>query len=251
MPSIERTDPPYLQIAGYIRNQILSGELKDGDPIPSARKIASEWNVAMATAAKVLTTLRSEGHVKAVTGVGTVVNSKDSHPYAGDRSMSVVRTGRIYPEGHYARILTAELVTAPDRVADALGVEASAPVIRRVRTTYNDQDVPVATSVSWFSGELASRAPLLLETERIPKGTFAYVAEQTGRTLEREHSQLAATGADAAAAEQLGVAEGSPVLVSRDKFVDAGGDVIEYGESTSLPDQWVFVESSRAAKGDT
>lgn len=250
MPSIERTDPPYLQIAGHIRDQIISGELKDGDPIPSARKIASEWNVAMATAAKVLTTLRSEGHVKAVPGVGTVVSSKDSHPYAGDRSMSVIKTGRIYPKGHYARIRSAELVAAPEQVADALDIEPSAPAIRRDRTTYNDKDVPVAMSVSWFSGELASQAPLLLETERIPKGTFAYVAEQTGRTLEREHSQLAATAADATAAEQLGVPEGSPVLVSRDRFIDAAGDVIEYGESTSLPDQWIFVESSRAAKGE-
>lgn len=195
MPAIERSDPPYLQIAGHIRNMIIAGELKDGDAIPSARQIMREWEVAVATVTKVLATLKSEGIVRTVPGVGTVVNRKDAHPYAGDRS---------------------------------------------------GDDEPIATSVSWFDGTLSATAPLLVQTERIPSGTFAYVAEQTGRTLEGEFSQLAATAADAVVAERLGVPVGSPVLISRSRFVDAEGDVIEYGESTSRPDTWVFVDSSTA-----
>lgn len=244
MPKIEHTPPPYLQIAGSIRDRILAGELKDGDKIPSVRAIMRDWGVAQATASKVHQALQSEGLVRGVPGIGTVVNSKDTHPYAGDRALTVVRTGKIYPEGHYARILSVELVPSPDDVADALGVEHGAPVIRRARTTYDSSDVPVATSVSWFDGSLLTRAPRLMEPERIPSGTFAYIAEQTGRTIARAHSQLAASAADKVAAAQLGVEERSPVLVSRDRLVDDDGVVIEYGQSTSLPNHWVFVESS-------
>lgn len=249
MARAERDTPPYLQIAGHIREQILSGELMDGDAVPSARHIVRDWNVAIATAAKVLTTLKADGLVEAVPGVGTVVRSKNAHPYAGDRSMSVVRTGRIYPAGHYARIGSAELVAAPERVADALGIDAGAPVVRRARTTYDGDDVAVAASVSWFDGAVLAKAPRLLHAERIVQGTFAYVAEQTGRSVVREHTVLAAGSADAADAASLGVAEGSAVLLSRSRFFDALGEVIEYGESTALPQRWVYVESS-AAKGE-
>ncbi|MDV6014279.1 GntR family transcriptional regulator [Haloechinothrix sp. LS1_15] len=243
MPSVERPVPPYLQIAGHIRDQIIHGELHDGESVPSARQITRDWGVAIATATKALNTLRSEGLVRSVPGVGTVVNSRRAvHPYAGARSIAVVRTGRVYPPGHYAKILSAELVPAPEQVADALALEPGAPVVRRKRTTYNDKDEPVSTSVSWLDGSLSSRAPKLLEAERVVSGTYAYVAERTGRQLDREYSQIAAGYASEVAAEQLGVPESSPVLVTRSRFVDTDGGVIEYGESTSLPGHWVFVE---------
>ncbi|MFH8343690.1 TetR/AcrR family transcriptional regulator C-terminal domain-containing protein [Streptomyces sp. NPDC018045] len=65
--------PPYRRIVAEIRRRIDAGELATGDRVPSTRRITQEWGVAMATATKVLTTLRQEGLVRAVPGVGTVV----------------------------------------------------------------------------------------------------------------------------------------------------------------------------------
>jgi len=244
MPTIERPDPPYLQIASNLRERIISGELSDGDPIPSARQITRDWGVAMATATKVLATLRSEGLVRAVPGIGTVVTSRESlHAAAGDRSSSIARRGRIYPPGHYARILSCELTTASEEVADALGLEPRSQVVRRDRTVYDDQDSPLSTSISWFDGSLIAEAPLLLTSERIPQGSYAYVATQLGRRYERALERFAARRATAVVAAQLRVDEGSPVLATRTRFLDDRGDVLEYGESYALPDHWVFVET--------
>ncbi|MGW1674120.1 TetR/AcrR family transcriptional regulator C-terminal domain-containing protein [Streptomyces sp. NPDC002324] len=66
-------DPPYLRIVAAIRQRIADGELAPGDRIPSTRQIAREWGVALATATKVLTTLRLEGLVRTRPRVGTVV----------------------------------------------------------------------------------------------------------------------------------------------------------------------------------
>lgn len=66
-------DPPYIRIVNEIRGRISSGALRPGDRVPSARQITREWGVAIATATKVLATLRREGLVRAVPGVGTVV----------------------------------------------------------------------------------------------------------------------------------------------------------------------------------
>ncbi|MEU8709379.1 GntR family transcriptional regulator [Streptomyces sp. NPDC048565] len=66
-------EPPYLRIATEIRRRIGEGELAPGDRVPSTRRIAEEWGVALATATKALTHLRLEGTVETQPRVGTVV----------------------------------------------------------------------------------------------------------------------------------------------------------------------------------
>jgi len=146
--------------------------------------------------------------------------------------MSVLLTGRIYPDGHYAKIVAAELVEAPEWVADSLGT--TGPVIRRQRTTYDAGGKPLSVSVSWFDGSLADIAPLLLQRERILEGTARYIENCTGRTRSRKEKILLRAGAATdEEAHQLQVAEGSPVLRGRNWYWDTEGDVIEYGESAA------------------
>lgn len=70
-----QTEPPYLRIAAELRRRMASGELAPGERVPSTRTIVREWGVAMATATKALSVLRTEGLVRALPGVGTVVAS--------------------------------------------------------------------------------------------------------------------------------------------------------------------------------
>ncbi|MFF1421349.1 TetR/AcrR family transcriptional regulator C-terminal domain-containing protein [Streptomyces sp. NPDC058280] len=65
--------PPYLRIVAEIRRRIMDGELGPGDRVPSTRRIAREWGVALATATKALTTLRLDGLVETRPRTGTVV----------------------------------------------------------------------------------------------------------------------------------------------------------------------------------
>ncbi|MCX5214110.1 TetR/AcrR family transcriptional regulator C-terminal domain-containing protein [Kitasatospora sp. NBC_00240] len=67
------TDPPFRRIAAELRRRITEGELAAGERVPSTRRIAEEWGVALATATKVLTTLSLEGLVESRPRVGTVV----------------------------------------------------------------------------------------------------------------------------------------------------------------------------------
>lgn len=68
--------PPYQRIVADITRRITDGELAPGDRVPSARQVAKEWEVALATATKALTALRQEGLVEARPRVGTVVASR-------------------------------------------------------------------------------------------------------------------------------------------------------------------------------
>ena len=230
---LDRPAAPYLQIAAELRDRIRSGDLAPGETLPSVRTIVRDYGVAMATAQRALGTLRAEGYLRSERGVGNVVTSEEERGKAASDTVTRSRlSGRVYPAGERAEIVNAGLAEASEQVAGALGLEAGAPVIRRVRITYRD-DRPVSTSTSWFPGTWAEKAPQLLERGRIREGTFAYVASALGRRLgawQDQYQAGALTGDDAA---RLGLPEGTPVFYGRNWVYDEAGEVLEYGESVS------------------
>jgi DNA-binding transcriptional regulator YhcF (GntR family) len=112
-----RSEPPYRQIAAQIRARINAGDLRPGDVVPSTRRIAAEWHVAMATATKVLAELKREQLVHVVPGAGTVV-SGDHGAIARDAAVADLAPG------------VSRVITAAVRVADAEGL--GAVTMRRV-----------------------------------------------------------------------------------------------------------------------
>ncbi|MFD0168249.1 TetR/AcrR family transcriptional regulator C-terminal domain-containing protein [Streptomyces decoyicus] len=119
--------PPYRRIVDTIRGRIDTGELTPGDRVPSTRRITQEWGVAMATATKVLTTLRQEGLVRAVPGVGTVV----AEPQRAARG-GAARERR--PRETDSGLSRESVVRAGVKVADAEGLRALS--MRRVAAEF-------------------------------------------------------------------------------------------------------------------
>lgn len=173
--------PKYDQIAADLRGSIVRGDLKPGDSLPSERELTERWSVSRATVVRALEVLRHEGLIDTHQGTGSIVRDRMLLARsAGERYRTAVDTGHIYTAGEYADILSTELVTAPEDVATALGVEPGDMVARRHRVTY-EGETPTATSYSWFTAEVAEAAPRLLQRERVREGTTRYVEMQTGR----------------------------------------------------------------------
>lgn len=235
-PRIERT-PPYMQVVQHFKQQILAGELKDGDRLPAVRQIAEEWNLAHATAAKVLATLRGDNLAVSLPGVGTIVQKV--HRGAADRALRMLTTGKIYAPDEYAVITAAGLAPAPAHVAELLGIEEGAQAVRRQRVTH-DQTGPVSASTSWFSADMAELAPALLSTERIRGGTPSAIETATGRRTHVVDERKTVSTATDEQAEALGIEPGSPVLIGRNTYRDADGEPIEVGESVAGPNRWFF-----------
>jgi DNA-binding GntR family transcriptional regulator len=242
---LTRSDPPYQQIAADIRARILMGTIPEGGVIPSARGLAAEWGVALATATKALGLLRTEGLTRAVPGVGTVVDTSSHGHGAAERVLATRRTGQIYRAEEYARVLSSDLVKAPEEVAAALGLASGEAVIRRLRLTMSGERV-VARSLSWLNGDLAEVAPRLLSTDRIKEGTFAYVEARTGRRVTTAREDVAADTATEDDAAALGVEPGAPVLRGRNWLFDSEGVVLEYGESARPRGTWASYEVALA-----
>nr|WP_239538364.1 TetR/AcrR family transcriptional regulator C-terminal domain-containing protein [Dyella mobilis] len=62
-----------MKIAAALRRQIVGGDLRGGDRLPSTRQLARQWKVALATATKALAVLRHEGLIEARARSATTV----------------------------------------------------------------------------------------------------------------------------------------------------------------------------------
>ncbi|MBP2325376.1 DNA-binding transcriptional regulator YhcF (GntR family) [Kibdelosporangium banguiense] len=110
-------EPRYLGIADELRRRITQGELVPGAKVPSVRKIAAEWGVATATAAKALDTLSQAGLVRAEPRSGFVV--ADAKRAAPKQPQSV----RL-PTPRNQDLTRERLVRTAIEIADAEGLAA-------------------------------------------------------------------------------------------------------------------------------
>ena len=112
---VRMPEPPSIRICAEIRARIVAGTLAPGDRAPSARQITQEWGVAIATATKVLKQLQAEGLVRAVTGVGTIVQSPPPPAIASAPPLPAVSDGELG---------RARIVAAATAIADREGIAA-------------------------------------------------------------------------------------------------------------------------------
>jgi GntR family transcriptional regulator len=91
-------DPIYQQIVRQIKGQIISGDLTEGAPLPSIRKLAHELQISVITTKRAYEELDREGLIDTVGGKGTFVASQNQD-FLREKRMRLV-------EGKLAEALT-------------------------------------------------------------------------------------------------------------------------------------------------
>lgn len=69
--------PIYEQIKNAIRDEILKGNLKAGEKLPSVRAMARELSISILTVKKAYDELETEGFIESRQGLGTFVGKED------------------------------------------------------------------------------------------------------------------------------------------------------------------------------
>lgn len=70
--------PIYEQIKKQVKSAILSGELQEGEALPSLRTLAKDLKISVLTVTRAYTELEQEGFVKNIQGRGCYVMSRGS-----------------------------------------------------------------------------------------------------------------------------------------------------------------------------
>lgn len=104
--------PAYLQLAQLLRQEVMSGQLAPGDPVPSQNELAAAYAVSVETARKAVEVLREEGLIVTRRGAG---------------SYAAVPPSRITVTASPDDVVTARMPTPAERAA--LGIAEGVPVI--------------------------------------------------------------------------------------------------------------------------
>ncbi|RDI53895.1 GntR family transcriptional regulator [Nocardia mexicana] len=240
MPEIEEVLPKYLQIAGYLRDQIVRGDLPPGAEVPSERELAAAWNVARPTATKALQALRQQGLVESRRGSGTYVREPNAAPRTRERIERAAKMGTMYSNAERVEFPFVGMVDAPEHVASSLGIASGSLVVQRRRIIRSEHTGPIELSTSWFPSALADSAPRVLVAERIRGGTLPYIAEAAGRRVAYARDQVCARQAADDERAALDLPDLSPVLVYWLVAYDSRDTPIQFDEAIYPPKRWAF-----------
>ncbi|SDJ29789.1 GntR family transcriptional regulator [Natribacillus halophilus] len=72
------TDPIYQQIKDQIKQSILRDEIKEGEPLPSMRRLAQDLRISVITTKRAYEELEKEGFITSFVGKGSFVAGQNS-----------------------------------------------------------------------------------------------------------------------------------------------------------------------------
>jgi DNA-binding GntR family transcriptional regulator len=229
---LDRPVPLYMQVVRQLRAQIASGELGDGDRLPSQREMMARWHISMQTASKVIGAMKTEGIAIPSVGRDTIVAPGAAARIAAAAQGTTHSPANPPPDPETTvTAAAAAKAAAPGPVAEILGIPSGRRALRRTETR-TDNGQAASITVSWYPPAIADHAPRLAENQPLPSGTLAYIAEATATRAARVDEDYAAAPADDDTAAALGITPGSPVLVARTRHYAADGTLIEYAETT-------------------
>src|SRR5829696_1575814 len=127
--------PAWVQIEEQLAGRIEAGHLAPGERLPAERELALALSVSRMTVRQALASLAARGLVERGLGRGTFV--RETGTVTHDLTRFTGFTGQVERSGLHAGAQVIEAVRCPatETVADALGLEPEAPMLRigRVR----------------------------------------------------------------------------------------------------------------------
>ena len=82
-------DPIYEQIVRQVKTQIIAGDLAEGAPLPSIRKLAQDLQISVITTKRAYEELEREGFIDTIGGKGTYVAAQNQE-FLREKRMKVV-----------------------------------------------------------------------------------------------------------------------------------------------------------------
>jgi len=224
--------PLYFQIAERLRDAMRTGRMRRGDLLTTDERVQQDFAVSRATARKALDELVDEGLVERITGKGTFVTEPRLQvplPAMLSFTEELERRG-MKPR---TRVVSIGWVPAGEGVAQALGVQAKALVLRLERIRYAD-DKPVLHTVD-----------ILPEQLRIGpgedfSGSLYRLMESRGVRLAECQNIIRAAVTDRRLGKLLQVKKGFPVLALQRTSYDTDGRPVLYEEAACRGDLYSY-----------
>lgn len=243
------SQPLYVTVATALAAEILDGRRPVGALLPTEQELCQNFGVSRSTVRQALRRLGEIGLVAGSQGVGTrVIADQPRGQYVlAVRSVTDVMG---YAEAVRLDIAAREVLTADDALAARIGCDPGSEWIHvaGMRRQAEGRAAPISICDLWIAGEFADVAGSE-ELAAVP--AYRLIARRRGIPVEAVEQEIGAIALDAAQAEALGVASGTPGLLIRRRFLAADGKLIEATTNVhAAADHFVYSLRLGAPEGD-
>ena len=247
-----REIPLYYQLAGLLREKIVSGEFGVGEKIPTEAELVELYGVSRITVRQALASLVEEGLVRREAGRGTfAAEPPHGRPFTGQLRLDGTLDDLI-SMGLATRVQLLELKSLRASAADAeaLRIERGDRIVRCVRLRYFH-----GQPYSYILNDLPHAIGSLIPRSYLKRGSILqFLENRLGIQLRGADQFVRATLADATVAPSLGVLIGAPLLFVDRIVFDTTGAVAERVRSYYRSDIYSFslhmTRTPRRSPGD-
>ncbi len=212
MQNIDRTsaEPYYLQLARIIEADIKTGKYAVGDRVPGETELCRVFDLARSTVRETLRTLEHQRLIKIVPRRGAFVSDPSENQWKLQVTQGFLEAGAHSPDRSIeTSVLRADFETLPDFATDALDLPRGEKgfVLERLRHIDGKAAIHSTNYLPADIGALLIGKPVLEGT-----ASLNHTLAMAGFSIFAARREVAAVGAPAEIAKQLGLARGAPVL---------------------------------------
>ncbi|WP_256354485.1 GntR family transcriptional regulator [Variovorax sp. dw_308] len=193
------------QLFVLLKEQIVSGRLRNGDKLPTQDALCTQFSVSRITVRRALTDLEAEGLVRNEQGAGAFVTAEQPAPNQL-LNLGFVDDLRRQSAETTVKVLSLDHQRCPYTVAQALRIDTSASALHVVRVRSRSR-LPVMLLDAWIPQEVAASV-----TREALRSRPLYELIAGGDNLGRVVQQVNAALADPVVAAALQVEVNSAVL---------------------------------------
>jgi GntR family transcriptional regulator len=216
--------PYYYQLLQLVEGAIASGALSPGDKIPTEAALCARYDVSRTVVRQALSDLDRTGLVTRHKGKGTFVAQPKVSEFVAQSLTSLHEDLSARGERLETKVLRLEVEPVSPHVAQMLELAESEQIVLLERLRFLRGE-PLVVTTAYMPYSLC--APIL-QLDMSDRSLFETYERELGYKLHRGTRAIESRAAGAEVAEQLGVAEGAPVLVfSGVTYIDDGRP-IEY-----------------------
>ncbi|MGH3500944.1 MAG: GntR family transcriptional regulator [Nocardioidaceae bacterium] len=180
------TSPLYRRIAAELREDILNGQLKPGEQLPTEQDLCARYEVSRNTVRLALGALTNEGLTASARGRGHYVRERATFTYYASRSELADRPASERQDAYFSEVreqgrepsqkFEMRLISASVEIAERLRIEeGEAAVLRRIYRYLDGQ--PWSVQDSYYPMDLAEGTEIM-SPRNIDRGIIRVLAEQ-------------------------------------------------------------------------
>ncbi|MEP0518737.1 MAG: GntR family transcriptional regulator [Hyphomicrobiales bacterium] len=237
--------PLYYQIYLLYKQKIMTGNIRDGDRLPSESELSKSHNVSRITAKRGMNELANEGLVARSRGKGTIVTyrvpaSNFSADFKGlmDNLIAIGASTDV-------DVLTFNYVSAPVPICDALQLKSGA-LVQRAERKRSRGGKPFSHILSYLPEEIGRS----FSREDMANQSILSLMENAGHQIYEANQSVTAVLADPIISSVLDVQQGTPLTKVTRVAYNETGRPLQYIEVIYRPDMYQLNMSLRRIADD-